>query len=54
VAEKSKCVVIDLKTPFVNRKDLLADLVHPNADGAKVMAEIIAKAIKSSSNHTDR
>jgi lysophospholipase L1-like esterase len=54
VAEKSKCVVIDLKTPFVNRKDLLADLVHPNADGAKVMAEIIAKAIKSSPNHTAR
>jgi acyl-CoA thioesterase I len=46
VAARSKCAVIDLKTPFVNRRDLLADLVHPNADGAKVMAETIAKAIK--------
>ena len=46
VAERSKCAVIDLKTPFVNRKDLLADLVHPNADGAKLMAEIIAATIK--------
>lgn len=46
VADRSKCSVIDLKTPFVNRRDLLADLVHPNADGAKLMAEIISEAIR--------
>ena len=46
VAERSKCKVIDLKTPFVNRKDLMADNVHPNEGGAKLMAEIIAETIK--------
>jgi lysophospholipase L1-like esterase len=46
VAARSKCNVIDLKVPFVNRRDLLADKVHPNAKGAKLMADIIAEAIK--------
>ena len=46
IAERSKCDIIDLKTPFVNRQDLIADKVHPNEAGAKVIAEIVAKTIK--------
>ena len=53
VAAKSKCDVIDLKTPFVNRRDLLCDKVHPNAKGAELMAKIIAEAIKGEVSSKD-
>lgn len=46
IAERAECTIIDLKTPFVDREDLMADKVHPNAKGAKLMAETVAERIK--------
>ncbi|GHU68564.1 hypothetical protein FACS189413_05760 [Bacteroidia bacterium] len=47
VAAAKGCEVIDLNTPFLYRDYLIPDGVHPNSDGAKVMAQIICKAINS-------
>jgi acyl-CoA thioesterase I len=41
VARKSKVKVIDLYSPFDGKKDMFPDTVHPNEDGAKMMAGII-------------
>ena len=47
VAAKKKLPVIDLYTPMNGRKELYqADNVHPNADGARVLAEEVYKAIR--------
>jgi len=43
VAQKKKCPVIDLYSALSNRPDLFPDKIHPNAQGA----ELIAKTIKS-------
>jgi acyl-CoA thioesterase-1 len=46
VAAKNNCSVIDTYTPYIGRADLMhADGVHPNAAGAKVMANIVFTAI---------
>lgn len=45
VAEKAEVRIIDLYTALSNRGELFPDTVHPNAAGAKVMAETIAAAI---------
>ena len=37
--------VIDLYAALSNKKDLFPDKVHPNADGAKIMAETVFRAI---------
>lgn len=46
IAESNKLPVIDLYTPFVGRMDLFSDSIHPTRDGALLMAETVAKAIK--------
>ncbi len=47
VAKKNKLQVIDLHTPFEGHEEYLqkGDGVHPNPKGAKVMAEIVKKAL---------
>ncbi len=46
IAAKNNIQVIDLNTPFKNHPEYyLSDGVHPNATGANVLAQIIAKAI---------
>jgi len=39
--------LIDLHTPFLKREAWFADGIHPNANGATLMAEIIGDAITS-------
>lgn len=47
VAKEYGLQVIDLHTLFANDGDkMVADGIHPNADGARRMAEIIADALK--------
>lgn len=46
VAKKNKLQVIDLHTLFTDRKLMSPDDIHPNADGAARLAEIIAEALK--------
>ncbi|MHC4248266.1 MAG: GDSL-type esterase/lipase family protein [Planctomycetota bacterium] len=46
VAKKTPAEAIDLYTPFVGRKRLFPDRIHPNAEGAGAMAAIIAKVLK--------
>ncbi len=45
VAEKTGARIIDLYTALSNKKEMFPDTVHPNAAGAKVMAQTIAAAI---------
>ncbi len=37
--------MIDLYAALSDKKELFPDKVHPNAEGAKLMAETIARAI---------
>lgn len=47
VAKKYGLQVIDLHTLYANYGDkMLNDGIHPNADGARIMAEIIAEALR--------
>ena len=46
VAKEMKLEVIDLYTALSNKKEMFPDKIHPNAQGATVMAETIAKVIK--------
>jgi len=39
--------LIDLHTPLLENKALFPDTVHPNGDGAKRIAELVAAAIKA-------
>lgn len=46
LAKKNKCMVIDLHTLFAADGDkMLPDGIHPNAEGARKMAEIIAREL---------
>ena len=45
VAEKSGCKVIDLYSALSDKKEMFPDRVHPNADGATVIAKVIASTI---------
>jgi len=45
VAHQSKAQIIDLYKPLSGKKELFPDTVHPNNDGAKLMAEIVYKAL---------
>jgi lysophospholipase L1-like esterase len=45
VAKQTNVEIIDLYAALSNRKSLFPDTVHPNADGAKVMAETIHSEI---------
>ena len=45
VAKKSGCKVIDLYSALSGKKEMFPDRVHPNADGATVIAKVIASTI---------
>ena len=45
VATATRVPLIDLNTPLYSRPDLLADAIHPNAEGAKIIAETIYGAL---------
>ncbi|MCP4849657.1 MAG: sialate O-acetylesterase [Verrucomicrobiaceae bacterium] len=45
VAKETGAELIDLNTPLKGKASLVPDSVHPNAGGAKIIAETIAKAL---------
>lgn len=45
VATAAQVPIIDLNTPLYSRPDLLADAIHPNAEGAKIIAETVYGAL---------
>jgi len=45
VAGDANAAVIDLNTPLAGKADLFPDTVHPNADGAKLMATVVYQAL---------
>ena len=46
VAQEENLSLIDLNTPFQNKKQYFPDTIHPNEEGEKMIAEIIYNAIK--------
>lgn len=46
VAKRLKCKIIDLYTPLSKKEYLFPDKIHPNIEGAKIIAETVAKKIK--------
>jgi len=46
LAKKNKLPVLDLHALLVDPKDMTGDMIHPNANGAKRMAEFVGEAIK--------
>jgi len=47
VASAEGCPVIDVCTPLLNHSEYFPDGVHPNSQGAQIIANIIYKAITS-------
>lgn len=47
VAKQRGISVIDLYTPLANRNDLFKDNLHPNAEGAKIIAQTVFDFLKS-------
>ena len=47
IAKETGAKLIDLNTPLKGKAALVPDSVHPNAGGARIMAETIAKALKT-------
>lgn len=47
LAKKLGLTVIDLHTPFVGKPELLPDRVHPNTDGATLMAKTVAESLRA-------
>lgn len=45
VAEGAGVELIDLGQPLLDRQDLIADAIHPNAEGARLMARYAAGAV---------
>ena len=45
VAAATRTPLIDLNTPLYSRPDLFADAIHPNAEGAKIIAETVYGAL---------
>ena len=46
IANENKIELIDLNSPLKNRHDLFPDHIHPNEEGTKEIAQIIAGFIK--------
>ena len=46
LAKANNAEIIDLYTPLSNHAEFFPDKIHPNEAGAKLMAEVIAQAIK--------
>jgi acyl-CoA thioesterase I len=47
VATANNVLLIDLNTPLRNHPEWFPDLIHPNAAGARQMAELIGKIIRN-------
>ena len=47
LAKELKLPLIDLYAALSDKPDLFPDQIHPNAGGAKLMAEALAKALKA-------
>jgi len=45
ISQNTGVAVIDLYTPLSNKKDLFPDTIHPNAEGATVIAQTVYSAI---------
>ena len=45
IAKETGATLIDLRTPLEGRKELFPDTIHPNAEGAAIMAKTVAAAI---------
>ena len=45
LAKKEKTPVIDLYKPLSGKEDLFPDKIHPNAEGADLMAEVICNVL---------
>ena len=45
VAKSANASIIDLNTPFADKKNLFPDTVHPNAAGAGLMAATVYQAL---------
>jgi len=45
VALQNSVKVIDIHTLLSNKKDLFPDTLHPNAEGARIMAEYVYQTI---------
>ena len=45
IAEQTKAPIIDLYAPLKDKPELLPDKVHPNAEGAKIIAQTINAAL---------
>ncbi len=54
VAKKSGCKVIDLYSALSDKKEMFPDRVHPNAEGATVIAKVIDSTILKSKNRSQR
>jgi acyl-CoA thioesterase I len=50
VAAENGLALIDTNTPLINHPDYFVDGVHPNTQGAEVIAQTIYQAIKASSD----
>ncbi|MFO7870225.1 MAG: GDSL-type esterase/lipase family protein [Kiritimatiellia bacterium] len=50
IAEETGARIIDLYSPMKDRREFFPDTVHPNAAGAKRIAEIVADVISSESH----
>ncbi|WP_302884989.1 GDSL-type esterase/lipase family protein [Wenyingzhuangia gilva] len=46
IAKKRNVTSIDFHTPFENKVDLFPDYLHPNAEGAKIIAQMIFDIIE--------
>jgi acyl-CoA thioesterase I len=46
IIQKSGAEAIDLYTPLMEKSELIPDGVHPNAEGLKIMAEVVARRIR--------
>lgn len=54
VAKETGATVIDLYTPLKDKPELLPDKVHPNAEGAKVIAQTIASVLQDHAETADQ
>lgn len=50
VAASSGAILIDLNTPFLSRPELFFDGIHPNENGATVIAQAVYDALKRQGN----
>lgn len=54
VAKKNKLPVIDLHSAMDGMPELFPDHIHPNEEGAKVMAKAVYDAIKNKESRRSR